>query len=184
MTQIARYVIVLDRYDDDDYLQADAEGHGLNDGTEAGGCAQVAAELQEAMEQHGTPAGFFNVIAREVSIYPPDHTHVPLADPAELREPTAAMLLKSERTQGPPGPPKPCIERRYLGGTETVTFDDFATQVVQDHELAREIAAQLAASDEPYKWNEDSAEFYEEFRATNPGALRAQLGLAGVEGPQ
>lgn len=56
--RVARYIIVLDRYDDDDY---------------PGGAEQVAAELQEAMNETGEPAGFFNVISRkEYTGYPED----------------------------------------------------------------------------------------------------------------
>lgn len=63
MTQVARYIIVLDRYDDDDYA-AQGLGYG-HDGTAKAACEQVAAELQEAMTAYG-PAGFFNVIERRL----------------------------------------------------------------------------------------------------------------------
>jgi len=56
----ARYIIVLDRYGDDDYCGPD--GHEPR--TDLEGMEQVAAELQQAMEDTGQPAGFFNVIAR------------------------------------------------------------------------------------------------------------------------
>lgn len=106
MTRIARYIIVLDRYDDDDYLQAETDGTGLNDGTESGGCAQVAAELQEAMAQVGEPAGFFNVIAREVFDDPEPHVNVSQQSLGELRAQTILMLgrwrpqtIAAERTE-------------------------------------------------------------------------------------
>ena len=57
-TRIARYIIVLDRYDDEDYVTEDA--------TDQEGMEQVAAELQEAMAQTGEPVGFFRVVARQV----------------------------------------------------------------------------------------------------------------------
>jgi hypothetical protein len=55
-----RYIIMLDRYGDDDYCGPD--GHEPRNDQE--GIEQVAAELQDAMEVTGQPAGFFNVIAR------------------------------------------------------------------------------------------------------------------------
>lgn len=69
----------------------------------------------------------------------------------------------------------PCIEHRFLGGTETVDFEEFAQKVVQDHERALEVADTMLRTGEPYKWNEDQPEFYAEFEVTNSGALRAQL---------
>lgn len=57
---MARYIIILDRYDGDDNCGPD--GHEPR--TDQEGIEQVAAELQEAMEQTGEPAGFFNVVAR------------------------------------------------------------------------------------------------------------------------
>jgi hypothetical protein len=62
---IARYVIVLDRYDDDDFGRTDDQPHG-HDGTAQAACEQVANELQQAMDRTGMPAGFFNVIERRV----------------------------------------------------------------------------------------------------------------------
>lgn len=78
MTHVARYIIVLDRYDDDDYSAeaagyAKEDGYG-HDGSAKAACEQVAGELQEAMEQAGVPAGFFNVIERRVFNSPPGHT--------------------------------------------------------------------------------------------------------------
>lgn len=93
MSTRARYVIVLDRLDDDDMA-----GDGLNDETEKGGCAQVAAELQEAMDATGQPAGFFNVVAREVT-HEPSWPNVSNVDPGDgLRQDTADLLTR-EREQ-------------------------------------------------------------------------------------
>jgi hypothetical protein len=61
MTHIARYIIVLDRYDDDDNAKS-----GTLPASDLEGIQQVAAELQEAMEESGVPAGFFRVVARTV----------------------------------------------------------------------------------------------------------------------
>lgn len=62
---VARYIIVLDRYDDDDYPRTDDNPDG-HDGTAESACEQVAAELQEAMNATGSPAGFFNVTDRRI----------------------------------------------------------------------------------------------------------------------
>lgn len=65
MTHVARYIIVLDRFDDDDWAAAQIAGGG-HDGTAQAAIEQVAGELQEAMNQTGSPAGFFNVIDRRI----------------------------------------------------------------------------------------------------------------------
>lgn len=65
MTRVARYIIVLDRYDDDDWPRTDENPDGHN-GTAEQACEQVAGEMQEAMDSSGSPAGFFNVIERRV----------------------------------------------------------------------------------------------------------------------
>jgi hypothetical protein len=83
MTGVARYIIVLDRYDDDDYAAAQMP-EGGHDGSAQAACEQVAGELQEAMEQHGTPAGFFNVIDRRILPHP--QTNVSTVDPASVAE--------------------------------------------------------------------------------------------------
>jgi hypothetical protein len=57
---VGRYIIILDRMDDDEAVGKDA--HWPNNDRE--GMEQVAAELQEAMNVTGQPAGFFNVVAR------------------------------------------------------------------------------------------------------------------------
>jgi hypothetical protein len=66
----ARYIIVLDRLDDDDNCGPD--GHAPT--TDLEGMTQVAAELQDAIDNHGVPAGFFRVVARaEVEYTEPVH---------------------------------------------------------------------------------------------------------------
>ncbi len=94
--KVARYIIVLDRYDDDDFDGASVAGG--HDGTEFGGCEQVARELNQAMESEGVPAGFFNVIAREVTDgYPNGY---PIAEAAsELIRPDVVAMLTRERRQ-------------------------------------------------------------------------------------
>jgi hypothetical protein len=54
-----RYVIVLDRLDEDDHVKEGRPAESDQEGME-----QVAAELQEAMNFTGQPTGFFRVAAR------------------------------------------------------------------------------------------------------------------------
>lgn len=68
MTQVARYIIVLDRMDDDEAVGPD--GHWPT--TDKEGMDQVAAELQEAMTDTGQPVGFFRVVARSEVEYDPN----------------------------------------------------------------------------------------------------------------
>lgn len=87
----ARYIIVLDRYGDDDNCGAD--GHPPR--TDLEGQTQVAAELQEAMEVTGQPAGFFNVIAR-LRVETEGGINVSNQDPESLRPGVAHALLEQE----------------------------------------------------------------------------------------
>lgn len=72
-----------------------------------------------------------------------------------------------------------CIERKYLGGTERVTFDHFARLVVQDEEEAAVIARRMLDGADPHPFNEPAsgaeAEFYEEFSVIDRAALTTQL---------
>lgn len=52
-----RYTILLDRDEADDLA--------YGDGSEAGQIAQVAKELQEAMDDSGLPVGMFQIVKRE-----------------------------------------------------------------------------------------------------------------------
>ena len=52
-----RYTIQLDRDEGDDLA--------YGDGTDAGQIAQVAKELQEAMDDTGLPVGTFQIVSRE-----------------------------------------------------------------------------------------------------------------------
>jgi hypothetical protein len=88
----ARYVIVLDRYDDDDNCGAD--GHPPR--TDQEGIEQVAAELQEAMEMTGEPAGFFNVIARMRADRHAEGGNISTLPIATLRASVAHALLEQE----------------------------------------------------------------------------------------
>lgn len=72
-----------------------------------------------------------------------------------------------------------CIQRLYTGGSEDINFNDFAMDVIQEHDLAAEVAHRMLNGDDPYQWNEDEPEFYEEFLVLDAAALRAQV--AAVE---
>ena len=77
---------------------------------------------------------------------------------------------------------KVCIRRKYLGGTEDQSFDDFVESTIQDAQAALEVAATMINDyPSPYAYNSDEPEYYEEFeildaeellRAVN--ALRAE----------
>lgn len=66
-----RYTIILDREDNEDWgpeqmSAAPIDDRSLfHDGTDEKAIAQVAAELQEAMDESGLPAGFFHIVSRE-----------------------------------------------------------------------------------------------------------------------
>lgn len=90
---VARYLIVLDRMNDDESVGHD--GHDEHDEhwpvDDREGMEQVARELQEAMEVTGQPAGFFRVIDREERSY--DESSVPhTADEELLRRQVRARL--------------------------------------------------------------------------------------------
>jgi hypothetical protein len=71
------------------------------------------------------------------------------------------------------------IERKFYGGTESVTFDDFALFVIQDDDEALTIAHRMLDGMDPYPFNEPHTgaepEFYEEFRVLNSNKLREQI---------
>jgi len=76
-----------------------------------------------------------------------------------------------------------CIERKFLGATEYITFRDFADYVIQDDEQALSIArvmldpSRMTAEGDalPYLYNESEPAFYEEFTVTDVVALRQQI---------
>jgi hypothetical protein len=69
----------------------------------------------------------------------------------------------------------PVIERAYHGGTESVTFADFAEFVVQDGAMALVIARRMINGDDPYEYNEDEPEFYETFSVADSLELERQV---------
>lgn len=93
MTKVARYIIILDRMDDDE----GCFGPSCTDWprTELEGREQVARELQEAMEVTGQPAGFFRVIARSEIEY---DGVLALDAPHEDAHQAAMQVLDNTRT--------------------------------------------------------------------------------------
>lgn len=91
MSAVARYIIILERMDDDEAVGPD--GHWPTNDKE--GMDQVAAELQEAMDQAGEPAGFFRVVAREEVEYNGVLHHT---TPAEVAHRAALDTLYRTRT--------------------------------------------------------------------------------------
>ena len=86
----------------------------------------------------------------------------------------AKTAAECERDTGP------CIERKFHGGTERVTFETFAKLVIQDSDMAEHVARVMLNGEDPYQWNEDEAEFYETFTVMAPEVLRGQIERAGV----
>lgn len=70
----------------------------------------------------------------------------------------------------------PCIERRFLGGTETVNLAEFCADVVQDDTQGERVAREML--DQPGQerlWNADEPSCVEVFTVTDVAALRDQL---------
>lgn len=56
------------------------------------------------------------------------------------------------------------ITRTYFGGMEVISWDEWATNVIQDREVALEVAERMLAKPEiEYDWNEGIDRFYETF---------------------
>lgn len=69
-----------------------------------------------------------------------------------------------------------CIKREYLGGSEEITYEDFAMNVVQDDEVGRMVAEEtLKLYPEPYVYNEGDSQFIERFTALSTVELFYQL---------
>jgi hypothetical protein len=88
---IGRYIIIIDRYDDDDNTKA-----GTLPATDMEGIHQVAAEIQEAMEQSGVPAGFFRVVAR--TVLDANDNATAFETPDEYAHAAAMVVLDKTRT--------------------------------------------------------------------------------------
>jgi hypothetical protein len=67
-----------------------------------------------------------------------------------------------------------CIRRRLLGVTEHMTYDEWASDVIQERDVALQVAERLLElpDGEPVLWNEGSPRFYEEFDIFDRVALQ------------
>ena len=74
----------------------------------------------------------------------------------------------------------PCIMREYLGGAEMISLDAFCDDVIQDDELALEIAGEMLSTKKPYLYNDDGpeAEAVERFAIANETALQQAVSVA------
>jgi hypothetical protein len=70
---------------------------------------------------------------------------------------------------------RPCITRKFCGGEETVSLSGFARYVVQDDDMALDIAQRMLGGVDPYTYNEDEPEFYEEFSVLDHDELQRQV---------
>lgn len=69
----------------------------------------------------------------------------------------------------------PSIRRTFMGGEESVTFNDWATNVIQDYDVAADIARAMLGGHDPYSYNEAEPQFFERFTVEDADALREQL---------
>lgn len=92
---VSRYIIILDRYDDDDLVSPKHDGYYGVARTDQEGREQVARELQEAMDQSGVPAGFFRVVARTVQ----DAPDSALNNSTPIEDSHAAAMRTLEQTR-------------------------------------------------------------------------------------
>ena len=77
----------------------------------------------------------------------------------------------------------PCVLREFTGGSERVSFAEFAHHVVQERTVAEQIAHTLLTTREPYEYNEDDPRFREVFTIVDEAALRRQLAASERDAP-
>jgi hypothetical protein len=68
-----------------------------------------------------------------------------------------------------------CIECRYLGGFERLTYPAFVSKIVMGDEVAAVVARRMLAGDSPYPWNEDDPDHAMQFVLLDGEALRAAV---------
>jgi hypothetical protein len=75
------------------------------------------------------------------------------------------------------------IERKFLGGEEALTFEEFYELVVQDYETGLNIVKDMLAGEDPYPydWIDNDPAAYEEFRIIHRSALKTQIALFEAE---
>lgn len=73
----------------------------------------------------------------------------------------------------------PSIQRTFHGGTECISFGEFASNVIQEQDVAVSIATtMLSRPDIPYEDNVDEPEFYETYLCLDAELLRDQITAA------
>jgi hypothetical protein len=70
---------------------------------------------------------------------------------------------------------RPCITRTGMGFSEDVTLVEFARAVIQDDDAAASIASKMLEGEDPYVYNAEEPEFYEQFSVLDNEALQTQL---------
>jgi len=68
-----------------------------------------------------------------------------------------------------------CIQHTYFGGRDKISFFAFCDSVIQDSDVALDIAGTMMEMDEPMGANHDQAEYYEEYEVINLPVLIAQM---------
>jgi hypothetical protein len=77
----------------------------------------------------------------------------------------------------------PCVLREFTGGSEHVSFAEFAHHVVQERTVAEQIAHTMLSTGEPYEYNEDEPRFREVFTIIDEAALRRQREASERDAP-
>lgn len=92
MSNIARYIVVLDRHIEcgDDHIDKPFD-------TELEGREQVAKELQEVMDKYGLPVGTFRVVARQTVEFDRDAENISMMDDDDAHR-LATVALEQTRT--------------------------------------------------------------------------------------
>lgn len=104
---------------------------------------------------------------------------------AEQAEQLAAEAVRAVLDAVPAGTPgrdehdqlvRPCIRRSFTGGQEDITYPEFAEDIIQDWDVAEDVADDLLAwPKQPREWNAEEPEFREVFELLDASDLKAQI---------
>lgn len=76
----------------------------------------------------------------------------------------------------------PCVTRTFHGGRDTVSLRAFAEHVIQDWDVALNVADQLVcAAGDAYEWNAEEPDVYETFEVSDIDALRRAVTCAHTD---
>lgn len=71
----------------------------------------------------------------------------------------------------------PCIKREFLGGSQTISFDEFANEVIQDYDQAEEIGRTLIGDvNSMGEYAYGDGEYREQFTLLDARLLAEQMG--------